>query len=124
MDADTAGRARHARQVQSRVLLGVSIIVFCPIAWYLLRADIRNFLSESWNGDNGNLPALLLSVFWAGAIAGTIAFLVGFWTSLRLQRWVDETRRESSKEWRERVAREISERPSPEPSSSPARPRP
>jgi hypothetical protein len=124
MDEDTAARARRARQVQSRVLVCVSATVFCPIAWYLLRSDIRNVLSDSWNGGNGNLPALLLSVFWASVVAGTIAFLVGFWTSLRLQRWVDGARRESSADWRERVARDISERGLNAPSSSPAHPRP
>jgi hypothetical protein len=124
MGVDAVRRARLARQVQSGVLLGVTIAVFCPIAWHLLRVDIRNFLSDSWNGDNGNLPGLLLSVLIAGLIAAAVAFLAGFALSLRLQRWVDDSRRLSSEEWRERVAREISERPPSGPSSSPAHPRP
>jgi len=124
MDADTARRARQARQVQSGVLAGVSIAVFCPIAWKLLKVDILYFFSDEWDPGQGRLPMLVLSILFASLIAGTIAFLVGFWSSLRLQRWVDDARRESSEDWRERVARDISERGLNAPSSWTAHPRP
>jgi hypothetical protein len=124
MDADATHRARRAREVQSGVLLGVSIAVFCPIVWYLTRGHVHDFRSDSWYGGNGNLPLFILHIVLAAIIAAAIAFVSGVWVSLRLQRWVDSARRVSSEEWRERVAREVSERRPSGPSSSPAHPRP
>jgi hypothetical protein len=106
------------------VLLGVSFVVFCLIEWYLTRSHVRDFESDSWYSGNGNLPLFILHIILAGFIAAAIAFVSGMWVSLRLQRWVDATRRESSAEIRERVARDISERGLNAPSSSPVHPRP